>query len=341
MISNDKRHRRIRKVTEAQSQEFVVMYRQGVSASQIGRQHGITHNTVTYHLRRLGQSIRLKTNSFDEDFFELVDSEQKAYWLGFIAADGCIHEKNRAVVITLSQCDKAHLEMFAQHIQATCPIHNIKNAKRNAYSSLALYSPKTISDLAKCEIHPRKSFTAKTWQGAPELMRHYWRGCFDGDGGLCLTGRGKWRASFCGSEEMVKDFAAFASNVTDSQAKPLCIKYKGGDHWTYATCGRNQVRKLTKELYGGATVALNRKQKLAEEILSERWAHRAPAHNRRVDLNEKELRAAYEAGASTAKLAKEFGAADTVIATAIRRAGGVLRTRREGQTLAAMQKSQS
>ena len=28
---------------------------------------------------------------FDNTIFEKIDSEEKAYWLGFLEADGCLH----------------------------------------------------------------------------------------------------------------------------------------------------------------------------------------------------------------------------------------------------------
>ena len=46
--------------------------------------------------------------ALNEAFFEIIDSEEKAYWLGFIAADGCVYR--RTLSINLNIKDKAHLE---------------------------------------------------------------------------------------------------------------------------------------------------------------------------------------------------------------------------------------
>ena len=49
---------------------------------------------------------------YNENFFEKIDSPRKAYWLGFLYADGCIldQRKSKILEITLSKNDKNHLQ---------------------------------------------------------------------------------------------------------------------------------------------------------------------------------------------------------------------------------------
>ena len=57
----------------------------------------------------------------DENYFNLIDSADKAYWLGFIAADGWLSSnlENPRMMIGLSLKDISHLEKFKNQIKFT------------------------------------------------------------------------------------------------------------------------------------------------------------------------------------------------------------------------------
>ena len=60
--------------------------------------------------------LRESTNKYyaNYDIFENIDSAEKAYWLGFLAADGCNYqrEKNASIIINIHQKDIEQLEKF-------------------------------------------------------------------------------------------------------------------------------------------------------------------------------------------------------------------------------------
>ena len=67
--------------------------------------------------------------SYDSNFFEKIDSEAKAYWLGFLYADGYIHRnykngkiKSMSLELSLKSEDRAHLENFLRDIRSNVPI---------------------------------------------------------------------------------------------------------------------------------------------------------------------------------------------------------------------------
>ncbi len=62
--------------------------------------------------------------SVNDDYFSIIDTEEKAYWLGFIFADGYISNKNgKRVGITLKSSDRDHIIKFAKAISATYPVN--------------------------------------------------------------------------------------------------------------------------------------------------------------------------------------------------------------------------
>src|SRR5690606_21393784 len=140
--------------------------------------------------------LKIKMNkkyNFNESFFETIDTEEKAYWLGFIAADGNINDrgenKSKSLHIGLSFKDKNHLLKFMININYSHLLIEIKeriiNLKKRRYVRLNLNSKKMYNDLLDKGITPRKSLTLKPPKNVPkDLVRHWIRGYFDGDGSV-------------------------------------------------------------------------------------------------------------------------------------------------------------
>ena len=73
-----------------------------------------------YNIKRYSRT-KLFSPHLDEHYFENIDNEEKAYFLGLIISDGCIYSKNnrsQMVAITLQDCDKYILERFVKCIKS-------------------------------------------------------------------------------------------------------------------------------------------------------------------------------------------------------------------------------
>ncbi len=94
--------------------------------------------------------------NLNHDYFESIDSEAKAYFLGFIFADGCVSlsDQNFLLRIEIHKDDVEVLDGFKKHIESTSPIKN--NLKRNSIN-IRLYSKKLIKDLLRIGCVERKS----------------------------------------------------------------------------------------------------------------------------------------------------------------------------------------
>lgn len=118
----------------------------------------------------------------NESYFENIDSEEKAYWLGFIFADGCVYS-NKCVAIELAIKDENHLLKFISHLDSNYILSYPKN--RNS-CKLLIGSVKMVNDLLKYGCTSKKSLTLKFPDNINEdLKRHFIRGYFDGDG--CIS----------------------------------------------------------------------------------------------------------------------------------------------------------
>lgn len=128
------------RISRFSSQDFDAMrslYAQGQSTKQIAILFGTDGGTIYHHLERMGLEFRTpsqskKQYSVREDAFAQVDTEAKAYWLGFLYADGCVRDERGkgSVALWLSEKDKDHLETFGEFLQSTYPIKQMQKEKR-------------------------------------------------------------------------------------------------------------------------------------------------------------------------------------------------------------------
>lgn len=195
--------------------------------------------------------------SYNRNFFEEINTEEKAYWAGFIAADGNIRKDFHKMRIELNIQDKEHLEKFKKNIEGNMPIReNIRFNNHSCY--IDLNSVKICKDLNKIGITPNKSLTLDVNLSMikKECIHHFYRGYFDGDGSLCYSaqdGKVRWQISFIGTEKFLTEMMNFYG-----------IKHQ------LSTCGNNfrfnfskfsDVKYITSILYQDANIYLDRKYK--------------------------------------------------------------------------------
>lgn len=181
----------------------------------IKKETGISEEVIKKWLKEKGlwtghRSLQYYT---DEFFFDNIDTEEKAYWLGFFYADGYLTNNSNAIAIELKATDKEHLEKFK------ASLHSEKDVK--IYHKNSTYGPQDNCRFIFSSSHMKDILLSyyksvnKTFEGEfpkitnPELIRHAIRGFFDGDG--CLTGLPKDQdylfkpsVSFIGTKETLK-----------------------------------------------------------------------------------------------------------------------------------------
>lgn len=113
---------------------------------------------------------------FNEDCFENIDTEEKAYWLGFLWADGNISK--HAIFLELQGSDVDHLIKFRNFLGNN--YQEFDKTKGNCIR-LRANSKKIIEDLIKLGFG-LKDDRVVIPELSPELLNHFIRGYFDGDG---------------------------------------------------------------------------------------------------------------------------------------------------------------
>jgi hypothetical protein len=205
--------------------------------------------------------------TLDQSFFDVIDTEAKAYWLGFITADGNVTqtEHTNTLRVGLAIRDTAHLECMSADLGSNRPLAFRLDRKPLAVIA-AFDSLQLVQGLRRLGVHPNKSGTVEPWDGPAELMSHYWRGLFDGDGSISRArDRAVWSISIAGSEPCVRAFAAWAVGVCGSTGKP---RLATGRTWTWVVGGAGKPRLVAQALYGDAAVYLDRKRERACQLIA-------------------------------------------------------------------------
>jgi hypothetical protein len=219
---------------------------------------------------------------FNEAFFDVIDTEVQAYWLGFITADGHVQAgkvgtrgaRAHHLDVKLKASDAGHLEKLRADMAAENPVLFVPpTGSAGPGATIILSSVHLTQSLIRLGVTPRKSLTATPWDGPEHLMRHYWRGMVDGDGTLVKEAgqREKWQLRLIGTKACVGAFREWAAPLSGSAAK-MCPK---GNIWSWTAGGLASPQAIACELYGGATVYLDRKNALALQLMAAPIRHRS------------------------------------------------------------------
>lgn len=222
----------------------------------------------------------VRKHFFNENYFENIDTEEKAYWLGFIAADGSIVKSSKynsyRLYINLSHIDKNHLEKFKTAIGANdieleeyMSTDGFCNPNGTITSRIVLNSLKLCADLAKYHIHQRKSYDIEMPNINDDLIPHYLRGFFDGDGSYYYqydVKNNRYRYSFevVGVSEVL--FKQIQEYLLSVNIKTNIYYRKGAKSIRLMSGSRQEILKLIDLLYSNSNIYLDRKYQKINEI---------------------------------------------------------------------------
>jgi len=268
---NEIKTRDHRKLLDKDIEEICSLYKSCRNAAEIARRFSVDSKTIHYHLHKHNIATSRYTYSIGQPgFFREIDTERKAYWVGLIAADGCVIERNNTLQMGFLASDRVLLEKFLQDIEANHPIHK---KDKGRYVRIDITAPSLIKDLRQFGIIPRKTFNLVWPNMIPEpLISHYMRGFVDGDGGFYFYKSKLGYApkfSFALSSGCVQFLTKFRDELALACEIPPAkiFKQKGHNTRMFSYCGRFRVRDIFQFLYRDATVWLPRKRNRVEPYL--------------------------------------------------------------------------
>lgn len=208
------------------------------------------------------------------DYFKVIDSEVKAYILGYLVADGSIEESVRKdrpskLVRLRFGCVSEDDEIIRLIQREIAPNNNLrfyqpKQENHKQVTILQICDKELINDLRTLyNIQPRKTYdTNFEFPNIPkEMERHFIRGFIDGDGSIGT----RHFSMICNSPkfaEQIKD--KFLEAVPNLKWVIYKENRKTTNYWSLHFSYNIKVRKpIFEYLYKDATVFLNRKRNKA------------------------------------------------------------------------------
>lgn len=252
-----------------EKEKWVKLYEGGKSCPQIAKESGVSSSYVAKFLKSFGVKFRgmSAADNLDEHFFDKIDSEEKAYWLYFLAADGNLSKKNYVIQLTLAEIDKDHVVKFAQAIRSKAKIalrRRVRAGRKDTVEVHIQFKSKVMwQALYDHGIRPDKTFNLKLPSVSMHLERHAWRGMIDGDGTIpVMTERNHRRSviQLYGNLYTCERFKEFVERKVGKVGAVHQIKNKCT--FTVASEGKT-ADKIIDLLYKGARVYLDRKYDVA------------------------------------------------------------------------------
>lgn len=254
------------------------LFKKGLTPTMIANELGINPKNMHYYIKKYNIEVVNKNRSYhcNDEYFDNIDTENKAYLLGFIIADGYLSEKRR-ICLNNSIDDISILELFKQEVAPDSKIimsnkqTGVKFRKKQGTIRITSHHMyKTLTEVYNIIENKTKHDTFKfNMDLIPKnLLHHFIRGFFDGDGSVSFYKTNKtifFNFSFIFNS---KDFAEQIGNIFEElfDIKPVYYKIIGKtcEYYTLRfNYYRNRSRKIKdifNWLYKDSTICLKRKK---------------------------------------------------------------------------------
>lgn len=219
---NNNTLRRIR-LSPGQAVLAAQRYADGETTVSIARSYGVCCNAICNAIRKSGGQIRDRATRATKyvhrpDAFDSI-TDESAYWIGFLFADGSVprHKTRLVLTVGLRASDREHLEKLKRFIGSSHPL----------YDTTATIRGRTHKGVRLTLAAPRLVTALRAWgmklsldRVAPEELlysKHFWRGAVDGDGHVGTGARTREsgityptpRLDLCGGRILMEQFLRY------------------------------------------------------------------------------------------------------------------------------------
>ena len=251
--------------------KFIINNYKDMSFKEMAEELNRTANAVKIKLNRMG--YKKSKYMYDKHYFDIINTEEKAYWLGFIYADGYVIKNtevgNYEFGIELKASDYEHLKKFNKSICGNVEVKFRKrisnqNGKENESCLIRFYSVELVNSLISHGVLPNKSKIITFPKIDKSLVRHFIRGFFDGDGCIQLNKKINMMQG-----DMISNSKIFLEKIQALLYELNIYSYLGKD----GNCARLFIKGLRntdiffKYIYDDCNIYLDRKFKKYHTLL--------------------------------------------------------------------------
>lgn len=259
------------KLSGTDKSQLIDDYRTGhYRLADLCKKYLVTRPTVDKYLREAGITRESeltncpKMHPFNEKYFEKIDSEEKAYFLGLLYSNGNLSTSQYLATISLQSRDVDILKGFSRAIESTRPIsvYAKKNPKHQPLARLVMRSKQNWDNLFALGCVPAKSlilrFPAEE-QVPRNLIRHFVRGYFCGNGSLSLAVDKKGVYVLNSSVVSTESFCRSLKNIIAEELNIHAGIRNNGVTTVLAINGACVARTFLNWIYAGTDLCIKRK----------------------------------------------------------------------------------
>lgn len=241
----------------------------GLTYSQIREKYNITRGCWDYYVRyKLGKSSDRRKYRCNDSFFNVIDSEIKAYLLGFLYADGYISKDGR-IGILLNSKDIEILELIQKFIAPNSKIQHInyQDIKRDPQVKIRFKSKEIYNKLQEFGFTTDKTHHhCHILELIPnEYKKDFIRGYTDGDGSVrfdAYKNYFKMGITWCnGVPEILEDIKSYFDTCSGNL-------HNYGNYYTLSYEKKSDIKFICEHLYSNCTYYLTRKYQNAINSIS-------------------------------------------------------------------------
>jgi len=265
-------------IPKSEYKNIIDKYIKGFSATKIADIYDCDCSVIYNILKKENINIRSnKINSrkynYNISYFNKIDTEEKAYWLGFIYADGYlgVQEYGKRLGIALSIVDINHLEKFKSAIGATYPI-KIYKPTESSYSNkefcrIEIFGEKIYKLMNKHGVIENKTDILKAPKIDSKFKTAFIRGYFDGDGSLTesktsySTETKAYTIKIVGTISVLNYIKSFVEENNIAKINQYYKRREDNEAYRLEFGGNLQAESFMNKIYEDASVYLNRKYK--------------------------------------------------------------------------------
>ena len=242
-----------------------------ISTAAIGKKFNVTDHTVSSYLKSLGCNVSRKRSRTPilSNYFEKIDTQNKAYFLGLIAADGSVFQCNKGkIVFSISLIDKDLLDLLSIEICGSDKlVREVKRKYRDGSSKMyeTKFSDEIFTNnLISNGILINKTFTLDFPNIDEEFISHYIRGYLDGDGTVYKFS-GKLFIAFYGNKIFIPKLRDYLFNNNILETKYAIIDR--GNHCSIHISSKKANLSMYNYIYNNSNIYLKRKKSIFDFAL--------------------------------------------------------------------------
>lgn len=265
------------KILPSEYPKIVSLYKAGKSTITLGKLYNVNAGAIYYIIKKSGVVPRTKKETqrkykIRECFFDVIDTQDKAYILGLLFADGCNSTERNQIRIILSEKDRDLLTQISEIVyyqpkpllfqKGKTFVDNQKIYQRKNSCVFSIISKHISNVLVEYGLVKNKSLILEFPNKIPEyLISHFIRGYFDGDGSIHLRKKDTQpQVCICGTQSFLNTIKTILLHININSAI-----YPTKKIYTLYFNGRKQANRFYEWLYADASLYLERKKCLFEQ----------------------------------------------------------------------------